>query len=223
MKRTKNRWFAVVLPVFLLTLFSSVEHLKAQEPRWSWEGEKRLHFVVSGMLYSQFEMGSDADYLPGENDFPVTPSHLGFGVGMGFIFDVSKTVSLQVSADYVLGAEVKKIDPSDSEFFIYKTYNTVNFLAGGMLKLSGSKIRPFLSAGGGLCMLMPYDDREDSASAGSIIIIEAPEKKTYPMFMVGGGVLIGLKTTGFIKIELLYTRVSDYDRNALFLKLGYAF
>lgn len=222
-KRKTNKWFAVVLLVFMITVFFSYDLLRAQEPRWSWEGEKRLHFVVTGMFYQQMQMGSDSDYLPGENDFPVTPSFTGFGLGLGFLMDISKKFALQVSADYVFGGEVQKIDPSDSEFFLYKTYNTANFLASGVLKLNSRKIQSFLTAGGGLSMLLPYDDSEDTGSTGSIVLVEAPDKKTYPMLMLGGGVMIRLKSAGFLKIELQFTRVLDYDKNAIFLKLGYAF
>jgi hypothetical protein len=212
---SKNKVLNVLFILFVVSsLFSLETH--AQE-----EKEKSASFMLIGTLAMVQEIGSNADYVPGENDFPITPSHIEYGGGLGLMFNFSKLLAFQLTGEYLLGAEVEKVDPSDMELYTYRTYDNINVLASLLIKF-GRKTRFFVTAGGGMNILMPYEDKEETGSLGSIILIEAPEKKTNPMALFGGGVIF--KTgRGFFKVEALYSMIFDYDKNSILIRVGFGF
>jgi hypothetical protein len=69
---------------------------------------------------------------------------------------------------------------------------------------------------------MPYEDKEETGSLGSIILIEAPEKKTNPMALFGGGVIFKMGR-GFFKVEAFYSKIFDYDKNSILIRVGFGF
>lgn len=182
---------------------------------------KKTYTLVHGSFAMVSKMGNNSDYVPGENDFPVTPAHIELGGGGGVFINMSNMFALQFTADYLMGAEVDKEDPTDGETFKYKTYNNINVLGSVIVKFGG-QIQFFLSGGGGVSVLMPYADKEVQGSLGSIIMLTPPDKKVHPMAALGGGVMYHKKKF-FIKAETLYTMVFDYGKNALLFRLGIGF
>jgi hypothetical protein len=185
------------------------------------ETHGRARFQLFGALGRALQMGDVSDYIAGDNDFPVTPSHFEYGGGLGIMFNLSQRLDFQVTGEYLFGANVDKTDPTDGETYVYRTYDNINILASLLLKF-GSKPRFFLTAGGGMNILKPYNDKEVTGSLGSVILIEAPEKKTNPMVVFGGGVLLNAGR-GFFKVEALYAMIFDYDKKSILIRVGYAF
>jgi hypothetical protein len=185
------------------------------------ETDAAVRFQFFGTLAAVQEMGSTSDYVAGENDFPVTPAHLEYGPGLGAILNIAPQLDFQLTSEYLFGADVEKTDPTDGETYTYRTYDNINFLGSLMLKFGGNP-RFFVTAGGGLNILKPYDDKQDIGSLGSIILIEAPDKKTNPMVVFGGGVLLNM-LSGTFKFEALYSIVFDYDKKAFLFRIGYVF
>ncbi len=184
------------------------------------KNKKTYIFVHVAFSLAQ-KMGSNDEYVPGENDFPITPAHHEYGVGCGLIINLSNRFVVQLSGDYLLGAEVKKEDPFDGETYMYKTYNNINVLGSLMFKF-GRKNRFFISCGGGVNILTPYANKEVEGSLGSIIMLQAPDSKTNPMAAFGGGVILNMKKIIF-KIEALYTKIFNYHKNSILLRLGFGF
>lgn len=183
--------------------------------------DKEFYFLLNGAFSLVQEMGSVSDYTPGSNDFPVTPSHNEYGGGLGFMIGLSDSLAIKIEGEYLLGADVTKEDPNDGETYTYTTYDNVNVLAGLVLKF-GDEIQFFLSAGGGVNILIPYDDKEETGSLGSIIVVEAPDTTTNIMAAFGAGAIFN--TGGMIiKIEGQYGMVFDYEKNSIILKLGIGF
>jgi hypothetical protein len=212
---SKNNVLNVLLILFVVSsLFPLETH--AQEKK-----EKSVSFMLFGTLAMVQEMGSNADYVPGENDFPITPSHVEYGGGLGLMFNFSKLLAFQLTGEYLLGAEVDKVDPSDMESYTYRTYDNINLLGSLLIKF-GRRTRFFVTAGGGMNILMPYKDKEETGSLGSIILIEAPEKKTNPMALFGGGVIIKMGRR-FFKVEALYSMIFDYKKNSILIRVGFGF
>jgi len=183
--------------------------------------EKSFYILLSGSFSLTQAIGSDSDYVPGINDFPVTPSHNEYGGGLGFMFDLSDNIAIKIEGDYLLGTEVVKEDPSDGETYTYKTYDNVNVIGSLVLKF-GDETQFFVSGGGGFNILMPYADKEETGSLGSIIVIEAPETTTNLMAAVGAGVIFNTGNM-IVKIEGQYTMIFDYEKNSILLRLGLGF
>lgn len=185
------------------------------------QNKKRIYILFQGAYSMAQKLGSADEYVAGENDFPITPAHDEVGLGLGVIMNLSNRFAVQISVDYLLGAEVKKEDPSDGETCTYKTYDNVNLLGSGIVKLGG-KTQFFISPGVGINLLAPYADKEKTGSLGSIIVIEAPDKKIHPMMVLSGGVIHNMRKT-FIKLEILYARIFDYQKNSILFRLGLGF
>jgi hypothetical protein len=182
---------------------------------------KKTYILVHGVFNLAQEMGSNDEYVPGENDFPVTPAHNEYGVGCGVMVNLSNKFAIRLSGDYLQGAEVEKEDPSDGETIMYRTYNNINVLGSVIFKFGG-KTRFFISCGAGINILSPYADKEVAGSLGSIIMLRAPDSKTNPMASFGGGVILNMKKIIF-KIEALYTKIFKYQKNSILLRLGFGF
>lgn len=183
--------------------------------------EKNFYILLNGTFSLAQDIGTDSDYVPGINDFPVTPSHSEYGGGLGFMFDLSDNIAIKIEGDYLLGADVVKEDPSDGETYTYKTYDNVNVIGSLVLKF-GDETQFFVSGGGGFNILMPYADKEETGSLGSIIVIEAPETTTNLMAAVGAGVIFNTGNM-IVKIEGQYTMIFDYEKNSILLRLGLGF
>ena len=194
----KNLFFFATLIVLTLLILPAM--VSAQK-KVDIQDKKSFHIILNGAFSLVQAMGSDSDYVPGENDFPVTPSHSEYGGGLGFMFDLSDNLSLKIEGEYLLGAEVVKEDPSDGETYTYKTYDNLNVI-GSLLYTFGEETKFFISAGGGVNILMPYDDKEETGSMGSIILIEKPETTMNMMAAFGGGVLLETSSM-LIKIEAI--------------------
>lgn len=211
----------ILVSVLLLLGFLFFPAFTSAQTQVDVKGKKDFHIFLSGAFSLVQEMGSDSDYVPGENDFPVTPSHSEFGGGIGFMFGLSDNLALKIEGDYLLGAEVEKEDPSDGETYTYKTYDNINVL-GSLLFMFGDETKFFISGGAGANILMPYDDKEETGSLGSVIVIQKPDTTVNIMAAAGAGVLLDAGGL-LIKIEGQYTMVFDYEKNSIFVKLGIGF
>jgi hypothetical protein len=183
--------------------------------------EKSFYILLNGTFSLAQDIGSDSDYVPGVNDFPVTPSHSEYGGGLGFMFDLSDSIAFKIEGEYLLGADVEKVDPSDGETYTYKTYDNVNVIGSLVLKF-GDETQFFVSGGGGINILLPYADKEETGSLGSIIIVEAPDTTMNPMAAVGAGVIFNTGSM-IVKIEGQYSMIFSYEKNAILLRLGIGF
>jgi len=212
---SRTRLIAILTAVVLV--FASTAVVLAEKP----VKEKKFNIVLSGAFNMVSELGSDSDYVAGSNDFPVTPSFTEVGGGIGFLINFSESFGLNIQADYLMGTDVDKVDPSDGETFSYTTYDNLNLIASLMLKFGG-KTKFFISGGAGLNILMPYDDKEETGSLGSIIVIEAPETTSNFLFAGGAGLIQPLGSM-ILKLEAQYIMVTDYEKNSIMFRVGIGF
>ncbi|MBN2136000.1 MAG: hypothetical protein JW737_09735 [Acidobacteria bacterium] len=185
------------------------------------EKEKNIKFFIHGSYNMVQEMGSTGDYVAGENDFPVTPSHNEVGGGLQIMYHVSPLISIGLLGEYLTGTDVEKIDPSDNETYTYTTYDNVNILANVYLKF-GDELKFFVNAGAGFNMLMPYNDKEETGSLGSIIIVTKPDNSTNFIFAAGGGIMYDLGGVT-AKLEGQYISNSELDKNSIIIRIGIGF
>jgi hypothetical protein len=212
MSARKTIGFFVVL--LILLIFFPVENQAARK-------NKKVVILINGLLGYNLKAGSDNDYIPGENDFPMTPAYTGLGLGCGLMFNLSDRIALRVTGDYILGSEVEKKDPSDDETVKYRTYDSINIL-GGMIYRFGIKQRFFASGGAGFNILNPYADKEAEGSLGSVVIISAPDSKINLMASIGGGIIFPLKKS-ILKIEALFNLIFETGKNSILLRMGIGF
>jgi hypothetical protein len=214
----QNKLILIAIPLALLLFVPSLLLAQEEVPI---QTTKKSIFFLQGAFSLVSEIGQESDYVAGENDFPITPSHSEYGGGIGVLFNLSEGFGIYIASEYLMGATVTKEDPSDGETFEYQTYDNVNINANLMVKF-GSGVQFFVMAGGGINILLPYANKEEEGSLGSVILIEEPETTINPMFVAGGGVLLNAGKM-YIKLEAQYAMIFDYDKNFIIMRAGFGF
>ena len=204
------------LVTFSLTLWMLYSFLPGD--RMAGKKNKKMYILVNTLFNLVQRIGTNNDYIAGENDFPITPAHKEIGLGCGLMINMTEKLATQLVCDYLFGTEVKKEDPFDGETVRYRTYNNINILGSVIFKF-GKKYKFFLSGGGGVNILNPYDDKELEGNLGSLIIISAPGTKVNSMLSFGGGWILNMKKT-ILKLEVLYNLILNIKKNSILLRLG---
>lgn len=133
--------------------------------------------------------GSEADYVEGENDFPIMSSHQNFGGGFGITFG-SKGAFFGIEGHYNLSGETVLTDPSDDDTVTINTYKYASgFLTLGFNIINNNSMRLYISGGGGVSYALGAEMETYTSDMGYETQIEVPEKK-YPLTGFGG---IGLE------------------------------
>jgi len=159
-----------------------------------------LYFTTS-FIYSQTNLylfgkgnfvmpsGSEDDYEPGENDFPLASSFNNFGFGLGVIIG-SKTVFYGLEAHYTLSGKTTLTDPSDNDTVDIDTYKYISgFLTIGFNLINNPTIRLFINGGGGVSYTLDATMKTYTSQLGYETQIE-PSRK-YPITAFGGlGIII---------------------------------
>jgi len=138
--------------------------------------------------------GSEDDYEPGENDFPMASSFSNFGFGLGVMID-SKKVFFGLEAQYTLSGKTALTDPSDNDKVKVDTYKNISgFLTIGFNLVHKPNMRLFINGGGGVSYILDAEMKTYTSQLGFETQIEPP--KRYPMTAFGGmGVIINFSTS----------------------------
>lgn len=138
--------------------------------------------------------GSEDDYEPGENDFPMASSFNNFGFGLGVMFD-SKRVFYGLEAHWTLSGKTTLTDPSDNDKVKVDTYSHISgFLTLGFNLVHKPTLRLFINGGGGVSNILDAKMKTYTSQLGFETQIEPP--KRYPITAFGGmGVIINFSTS----------------------------
>jgi len=185
---------------------------------------QKFQFSVFGGMNHVFTYGSEQDYVFGENDFPVTPSHTPFNFGAAFSVFFTNHIGLELDGRYTLSSQVTLMDPSDNDTVAIDTSKhyavTLNFL----YRFMSGKIRPYVVLGGGVDKLLG-EDRAYVTEYGWDVEFFAPEETLDPVAHLGGGVHYFLRPNLGIRFDLRYVLIfSEPDRiGSLNGVLGFSF
>ena len=128
--------------------------------------------------------GSEDDYEPGENDFPMASSFNNFGFGLGVMVD-SKKVFYGLEAHYTLSGKTTLTDPSDNDKVDVDTYEHISgFLMIGFNLVHKPNLRFFINGGGGVSLVLDAEMKTYTSQLGFETQIEPPRK--YPLTVFGG-------------------------------------
>jgi len=154
--------------------------------------DTNFYFFVKGNFV--MPSGSEDDYEPGENDFPMASSFNNFGFGLGVMFD-SKRVFYGLEAHWTLSGKTALTDPSDNDKVNVDTYKHISgFLTLGFNLVHKPTLRLFINGGGGVSHILDAEMKTYTSQLGFETQIEPP--KRYPITAFGGmGVIINFSTS----------------------------
>ena len=139
-----------------------------------------------------FAYGAVEDYVPGVNDFPVTPAHRPILAGLSF-GRLSGRWLFELEARWTASSRVVLEDPSDGDTVEIPTSPRASAcLAVFFLPVEG-RIRPYVGGAAGVDVILAGDTAATSR-AGYDIRIQAPAFKDRfdPIVQAAGGLLVAL-------------------------------
>jgi outer membrane protein W len=185
---------------------------------------QKLQFSVFGGMNHVFAYGSEQDYVFGENDFPVTPSHTPFNFGASLSVFVTDNIGVELDGRYTLSSQVTLTDPSDDDSVTVDTSKHYSFTVNFLFRILEGRVRPYFVLGGGIDKLLG-EDRTYVTEYGWDVEFIAPEGTLDAAANVGGGVHYSLSSNFGIKFDLRYVLIfSEPDRlGSLNGVLGFSF
>jgi outer membrane protein W len=183
---------------------------------------KKFQISLFGGLNQVLEYGSEDEYLMGENDFPVTPSHTPFSFGTAFAYSLTKNIALELEVRFALSSQVTLVDPSDQDTVEVNTSSHISGTLNFLYHFLNGRIRPYIVFGGGIDKILAKDETYTSDYGYEVKFI-APEKTIDPVAQAGGGIHYLLSQNAGARLDLRYELIFDEPNNinSLNLTLGF--
>jgi len=132
------------------------------------------------------EYGSEKNYILGENDFPVTPSHNIDFTGLGILYYFNNNIGIELLSKYFFTTELALEDPSDGDTVRINTSNHFSVSLNLFYEMEFKTFKPYLFVGGGFDKLFA-EEKEYISNYGYKITFLPPERTIDPMFNIGIG------------------------------------
>ncbi|MCK5055303.1 MAG: hypothetical protein KAT34_01500 [Candidatus Aminicenantes bacterium] len=176
--------------------------------------------TLFGAYHSFLSSGSAADYVVGENEFPITDSHGCFGLGLSFTNRVSGSLSWGIEAGYNIGSTAVIRDPSDNDSVEIDTYQHI--LAFGTIGyrflerlIQGNKISCFVRTGAGIYYLPGTLSTDTYTTAHNYIIeIEPTDKRIGFAGFAGAGVEVTVYRNFGIVLSGRYLYIASQQKQS---------
>lgn len=171
----------------------------------------RVSLSIFGGINSVGEYGTIDDYVIGENDFPVTPSHTPACIGAALGIPLFGRLGLDLDARYFLGSRISLEDPSDGDTLELDSSKHISLTANLVFKLGTGRLQPYLLAGAGIDSLTGLEEQNLISDYGYEIIMFPPEDKTDWLFNAGGGVFVWMNSRLGLRLDLRYVILPETE------------
>ena len=186
----------------------------------------KTHITLTGGINHHFEYGSVDDYAPGENSFPVMPSHSPSSFGLSFAYFFTRSIGLEVDGRMSSSSQVTLTDPSDMDTVEVDTARHLSVTFNGIYQVLLGRFNPYLAVGAGFDRLSAEDQILESAYGYEIVMLAPPEGERVDFIIgAGGGVnYFILKNVG-LRLDIRYFVIFDDPQNVstVSLKAGLCF
>lgn len=169
--------------------------------------DQRIMFSFFGGLNKVMEYGSVDDYILGENDFPVTPSHTPACFGAAFGISLFGGLGLEVDGRYFSGSQVVLEDPSDGDRLTLDTTKHVSLTANLIFRMGSGRLQPYLLAGAGIDSLSGAEEQTLISENGYEITLIPPADTTDWIFNAGGGLTYWMTSRLGLRLDLRYVLI----------------
>lgn len=183
--------------------------------------ENKFQLSISGGLNNIYKYGSEDDYVMGENDFPVTPSHTAASFGASLAYFFTNNIGIELDGKYTLASEVTLQDPSDQDTLETHTSKHCSITLNILYQFSKGNFRPYIILGGGIDKVLAKDETYTSEYGYEIEVL-ATEKTLDPLAQVGGGIHLFLNPSLGARFDVRYVLIFDDPNNvkSLYASVG---
>lgn len=209
------RWGKIWMLVMMLLLLAPLLTARSRPPGWD--------LSIYGSLNLFLKSGSKADYKIGVNEFPVTASHTGYGVGAALHTNPRRRFSWGITLQYFLDGESTIEDPVDDDRADVKSHAFLTgFISAGYRLVSESTLSLSLNAGAGGYYLLKNNAAEYTSGKGYILEIEPMDKNGGFAAFVGLSIDIWLSRSLALLLQSRYLYLaSPADQGAVLLQVGF--
>ncbi len=174
---------------------------------------RKFQAGLTGSLNHVFSYGTEKDYQPGKNDFPVTPGHTAGGIGIFAAYSVSSLIAVEIETRFYLRSKMTLKDPSDQDSVDVRSASHAALAVGAVFSFSRGRFRPYAAVGAGIDALLVKAETYTS-KFGYEIEFQPPSKKLDPFLKARTGVKYFLKPRLGIRGEAGYTLIFG-DQNKI--------
>ena len=174
-------------------------------------GEKYQISLFVGMNHI-FPYGSEADYVLGENDFPMTPSHTPPNLGASFALYLKDNIALELDWRYTLSSELTLVDPSDQDEVEIDSTKRHTITLNFVYRFLQGNLRPYIILGVGLDKILAKD-QTSTTKYGFEVDFLAPDKTIDPLANIGAGVQFFVRPNIGIRLDLRYVMIFSEPDN----------
>ena len=189
----KRPWVIAILLFSLLVLAGSARAQKFQ-------------FSIFGGINHVFQYGSEENYVLGENDFPVTPSHTPGILGASVAYFFSESFGLEADGRYTFSTKATLVDPSDQDTVEVDTSKHLSLTLNLIYLLSAGNLKPYLVAGGGFDSVSA-EEKNYISEYGFEITVEPPESTTDALANFGAGLIYSISPSVGIRLDVRYVLI----------------
>jgi hypothetical protein len=181
---------------------------------------RHVELSVLAGINSHFAYGTAADYVLGQNDFPVTPAHGPLLLGLGAALRWGR-FGIELEGRYTRAASVVLTDPSDGDTVAVKTLAHVSGTVSLVYSPLAGRLRPYLEAGGGLDVVLAKDATYTTRD-GYVLDVPAPAPKDRfdPEVHAGAGLFLDFSRGFGLRLDGRYVWVLDSPRAVRSLQFG---
>jgi opacity protein-like surface antigen len=195
---SKNMWRLLLTFIMISLLTGS---LSAQE--------KKGYISIFGGINNVREYGSVDDYILGENDFPVTPTHSPRDFGMLLGYSFFKGLGLEVDFRYHLSSSLTLEDPSDGDIVSIDSSKHYTLTANLIYQFLSGPFKPYVLLGAGIDSLTGVEDQELTTEFEFPFTIYAPEEKTATVINGGAGCMYFFNRIIGVRLDIRYVHIFD--------------
>lgn len=172
-----------------------------------------IYLFLSANQY--LKAGTEDDYEPGVNDFPIMEAHQVLGLGFGISSSTSGVLSFGIEGQYNNFSKASKaslVDPSDNDTVEIEAYtNIAGYLVFGLNIIRSTALTFYINAGGGAMFILGAEEKTYTSAKGYETIIEPPQKKISPAAFGGAGIIVGFSKAIALFANLRYTYIQSAE------------
>jgi hypothetical protein len=150
-------------------------------------GKNKTSITLLGGLNMFGAIGSDSDYVAGENDFPAIPSYQAPVMGLRLSFGASRRMAWGLDIRYGLTGTVDRRDPSDNETVSVDTPQNLTAILQVQTSLDLTDQLALLIVVGGGAEYRLAQEKTFISSLGNKIVVGKPDKPLSPLVAAGLG------------------------------------
>ena len=173
--------------------------------------EQRFQLSILGGANHVFEYGSEDDYILGENDFPIVPSHTPINFGLSFTIFFTDIIGVELDGRYFLSTPMILEDPSDLDTVEVDSSKHYSLTANLIVQLGSGTVRPYVVLGGGFDKLLA-EDQTYITEYGYDVDFLAPENTIDVLVQAGAGIMFFFVDRAGLRLDARYVHIfSDPD------------